>query len=618
LLRPSGDAILSGVCETVRRGPLASAISALLVQGACTAGALEVKVDPSPPVVRPKASVASNILRGDYVGSPACADCHPDIFDRWSRSPMHRMTRSSQGAEIRAPFSGSVAFKEDRAELEERGGARFMRIVSRFGSQLYRVTRVIGGRYREDFAGIEVGRPDPEAPPLGAPTDELILPLTWVYETQSFRLKGYSVMVGERPGLKAGGVWNRTCILCHNTAPYLTSLLGALSPPGEKVSYQGAIVDDLLPEDRRARFEIVDLRAADRALAEEIAFLGGGSEIRRDRSLVASAIRATRTRLGARHLVELGIGCEACHGGCREHAEDPRRLPSFLPASPFLRMRSANDEEPTRAETMNRACARCHQILFSRYPYTWEGGERRHDPGGSTISSGEARDLLLGGCKGALTCTMCHDPHAEDDPRALARLETPEGNGVCTGCHPALASARALEEHSHHDPKREGGSCISCHMPKKNMGLGYALTRYHRIGRPNDPSRVENDRPLECALCHAEATARDLLAAMERFWGRAYEASKLRALYGDLSEPVLLTTLERGKPHEQAAAIGVLQAHRVEAAIPLLKGALAHRYPLIRYYAKRALERTIGRTISIDVGQEAAEIRRESAELSLP
>ena len=36
---------------------------------------------------------------------------------------------------------------------------------------------------------------------------ELLLPLSYIFETSSFRLKGYSVLVGERPGLRAGGVW---------------------------------------------------------------------------------------------------------------------------------------------------------------------------------------------------------------------------------------------------------------------------------------------------------------------------------------------------------------------------------------------------------------------------
>ena len=68
------------------------------------------------------------------------------------------MTRLPDGARIRAPFDGSeFHFKSDRARFESEGGARFMRVASASaGTHLYRVTKVIGGRYREDFAGVEV------------------------------------------------------------------------------------------------------------------------------------------------------------------------------------------------------------------------------------------------------------------------------------------------------------------------------------------------------------------------------------------------------------------------------------------------------------------------------
>src|SRR6185312_15383469 len=71
--------------------------------------------------------------------------------------------------------------------------------------------------------------------------------------------------------------------------------------------------------------------------------------------------------------------CPYCHGGSRAHADDPRLLPDFAPRSAFLAARPEvprPDGEVTRAEWINRTCARCHQVLFSRYPFTWEGGLR--------------------------------------------------------------------------------------------------------------------------------------------------------------------------------------------------------------------------------------------------
>jgi len=548
----------------------------------------------------------SNILRADYAGSESCAPCHPAIHAAWQRSPMHNMTRLPHGALVHAPFDGAeYRYKDDRARFERLGAERYLEVRSAgFGDHRYRITKVIGGRYREDFAGVEVTG---GASPGGR---EEILPVSYRVESHAFRVKGYSVMVGERPGLRAGGVWSQTCVLCHNTAPLFESLWGALYGAGAP-AYQGVVVDRLLPVDRRLALAVTDPPALATALREDITRLTGSTPGGEDpHRLLAEAARTLRERLGPEGLVEIGIGCESCHGGSRAHVGRNDLLPSFAPRAPFLEVRPPPGQPPpTRAEWINRACARCHQVLFTRYPYTWEGGLRRHDPGGSHITSGEARDFLLGGCARQMACTTCHDPHGADDPGRLQALATPAGNRVCVGCHDRYATAEAVRAHAHHDPAGAGGSCVACHLPRKNLGLGYELTRYHRIGAPTDQARVEGDRPLECALCHPAARVGELVASMERWWGKRYDRRKLLALYGDLGAPVLAATAARGRPHEQATALAVMGDARLPGATPALAAALAHPYPLVRYYARRALEKVRGAPVPVDLEQDAADIR---------
>lgn len=552
---------------------------------------------------------ASNILRSDYAGSARCAGCHADVYAAWQSSPMHLMTRVPETARVRAPFDGrTFHFKDDSARLTQAGGARFVQLTSGAGNaHLYRVTRVIGGRYREDFAGVEV---DQEGATLPSPRPgaELLLPVSYVFETQSFRLKGYSVLVTERPGLRAGGVWNQTCIFCHNTVPYFDDLWGALVGPGAP-GYQGEVVDRLLPPDRRLDPTVAPGRAPElvAAVAAEVRAVGGPAAIPDDPTqALRRGIRELRGRFSAEHLIEVGIGCEACHGGSRAHADDPRVGTDFSPRAPFL---AEAPREVTRAERINRTCARCHQVLFSHYPFTWEGGQRRGgDAGGSSITSGEARDLLLGGCARQMSCVTCHDPHGEDRRGDLARLGTPAGNGVCVRCHAQYAAPEALRAHAHHDPGQAGGSCVACHMPRKNMGLGYALTRYHRIGRPDDPVRVERDRPLECALCHADRSVADLVGTMERWWGRHYDRAMLQVLYGSLDARPLEATLTRGKAHEQAVAIAALADARVTGAAPAVARQLVNPFPLVRYYARRALHALRGTDCAIDLDRSTSEI----------
>ena len=548
------------------------------------------------------ARVASNILRGDYAGSRACADCHGPIYASWEASAMRGMTRDATTAVIRAPFDGAMLqIGGDTATMTMRGGERVVEVVTARGRETFRVTKVVGGRYREDFVGLD------------RDGEEHVLPATYVFSTRSWRYKGYSVMVKERPAMATRGQWSRECLPCHNTLPLATMLYDDIDP--KVPAYQGKLSDRVLPRSRIWPSRARDDAALSRALGAEIAFLGeappdGGTL----HDWLSAAARANQRHLDGPHLIELGVGCEACHNGARTHAADPDVRPTFAVQSDLVSVTPPRGQSGTRAQWINHTCAKCHTVLFTRYEWTWEGGRRNVDPGSSSISSGEGRDYQLGGCASQMACTTCHDPHTTDPPARLAQLATPAGNQVCTRCHAAYAGAEAEGRHTHHAPGSAGTACIACHMPRKNMGLDYGLIRYHRIGSPTDARRVLGDRPVECALCHADRTVEDLVSTMERWWGKRYDRAGLRALYGDdLSVNALRATLERGKPHEQAVAIAVLGQSGDRAAIAAIAAQLAHDYPLVRYFAQRALETLTGAPVAIDVGAPAAQVRRAAA-----
>jgi predicted CXXCH cytochrome family protein len=550
----------------------------------------------------------SNVRRADYAGSAACAACHPSEYAAWQSSPMRRMTRSLAGAHVEAPFDGrTFTFKGDSAVLENHDGQRFVRLMSDGDERLYRVTKVIGGRYREDFVGALVDSNDP----LGEARDEeRVLPLSWLIWRREPRYKGYSVMVPERARLEPGLVWKRACIFCHNTTSQFSILYDDLYGK-DAPSYQGSTSVEL-PDDKAFRYTINDAPNLRAALDAELAPLGSRGPLPADaHEALAHAALVTRDRFDEKHLIELGVGCEACHGGARAHVENPRSVrPSFALASDFMDVTAPDGSKPTRAEDVNRTCAKCHTVLFSRYPYTWEGRTRRAAPGGSTTNSGEGRDFLLGACSHALTCTTCHDPHALDRRDKLEALGTPAGNSVCTSCHREYASSEALRVHSHHPPDSTGAACVACHLPKKNMGLDYELVRYHRIGSPTDRERVEGDRPLECALCHVDRSVDQIVVTMERWWKKSYDRAALRRLYGaDLRQNPLTMTLVAGKPHERAVAATVLsQAGRTDM-LASIATILDDDYPLVRYFGKAALERLVGEPLPLDMSQSGKDTR---------
>jgi hypothetical protein len=144
------------------------------------------------------------------------------------------------------------------------------------------------------------------------------------------------------------------------------------------------------------------------------------------------------------------------------------------------------------------------------------------------------------------------------------------------------------------------------------MSLDLRLSRYHRIGSPTDPAKVEGDRPLECALCHGDRSVGALTDTLEAWWPHRYDRARLRGLYGDTAANVLEATLRLGKPHEKAVAAylaGILDrkdwARDVAAE-------LEDPRPLVRYYADQALVRLLGGPSPVDLNQDTAAIRAQA------
>ena len=581
--------------EEVRRLTAALGVAALAAGGLGSAcGAAPV----GGPIARPGLlTVASNVTRADYVGTQACARCHQQIVDAFVRSPMHRMTRRVDTTDVMAPFSGAkIDLAGGSVTAFSEQGRKYMRIASEdTGDSLWRITKVIGGRTREDFVGAKVESTDEGASTSG---DERVMPASFLSFDRSWRYKGYSVMVKERNELHVGTTWKQTCIFCHNTVPLLDGLYADLAPT--KQTYQGSVSDNLLPSARAWTAKVSDERALLSAVGDEVTAIGGHEVEGSIGEVLDRAIAETRTRFDEENVVELGVGCESCHLGSRAHAEDPRFVPSFTPRGSGFTLGPADGKLVTHASEVNRACARCHTVLFSGYPYTWEGGTRKaasgaHGAGGSHINSGEARDFLLGGCANDLACTACHDPHRGSSRDALDAMGTVAKNGVCTGCHEKMSGDTGLREHTHHDATGEGSACLSCHMPKKNVGLRYELTRYHRIASPTEEAKVYGDRPLECALCHADWSVEKTVSEMEKGWGKKYDRERLKKLYPDLEGNVLAQSIDQGKAHEAvtagAALVGRGDASRIDLALPLL----ANDYPLVRLFIAHAIEKRTGK-----------------------
>ena len=185
---------------------------------------------------------------------------------------------------------------------------------------------------------------------------------------------------------------------------------------------------------------------------------------------------------------------------------------------------------------------------------------------------------------------------------------------VCTSCHQKFATTAALTAHTHHLATGEGSRCMNCHMPRKNMNLVNELGRYHRIGSPNAKVKVENDRPLECTLCHADRSVESLVQNMEAWWGQHYDRGALVRLYGDLAQSGLRATLRNGKPHEQAVALYLAGARADKTLADDVAAQLTNALPIVRFYAAAALAKIIGAPpAGFDVQHDDATIATDAA-----
>lgn len=240
--------------------------------------------------------------------------------------------------------------------------------------------------------------------------------------------------------------------------------------------------------------------------------------------------------------VELGIACEACHGGGAAHARAMQNpLARWLAhRAPVTNAAIVNPRELTR-ERGSQVCGRCHSYFFPKDEADWwqHGFSRSYAPGqdlsraqlllspavlaapgapelgqsaqslfyaDGTIRVGgrEYNGLVASPCyahghgERQLSCTSCHSLHRgapsdQLDPKTL-------GNQACAQCH--AAQGNDVAAHSRHAASSAGSLCYNCHMPHVSYALLGAI-RSHRVDSPAFDASTR-DKPNACNLCHLE------------------------------------------------------------------------------------------------------------------
>lgn len=198
--------------------------------------------------------------------------------------------------------------------------------------------------------------------------------------------------------------------------------------------------------------------------------------------------------------LELGIGCENCHGPGELHVAERAKGGKQTPDDSIV--------NPARlpARLAEDICLKCHQGGDARalLPGKDYSNFRPGTPLLDTVAvvalplSPANTDLLdhhvsmqLSACYrksgGKLSCLTCHDPHQQPVPagaRAYFRSR-------CFSCHTDQSCTLPLPSRA-----KQGDNCIACHMPKRNVQqIAHSALTNHRIPREKDAAPTTLDLP---------------------------------------------------------------------------------------------------------------------------
>lgn len=536
----------------------------------------------------------SNVMPGDYVGAETCAKCHPKEHSDWLGHPHRVMNQNATPESIKADFdnaqlelpSGTVEFTTDEDE--------YFMTVKKDGEvfRKYLVTRTVGSRYMQYFIGSLVKGPEPVG---HIAYDEVMLPFTFSivlnewFPRQYFDADGDEKLVDGVPQVEAVNcepewrAWKSQCIQCHNTLPYVYRVFHRKGVGF--VDNTVAVTVGPMAEELRSKHGIdVD--------GDLNSFLRMGPSLNPEEDLVS-----------------LGISCESCHLGGREHAIEAEKI-RFLPTSKYITLlpklkKTILIDDRKSAPTITGTCIQCHS-----------GGSDPYPNGAAVGNSGEASDFHSGFCASEMRCVDCHDPHTAGKMAGTPDIKA--HYDLCVKCHDKYADESVALAHTNH-PQSANLNCMDCHMPKYTQGLDN-FVRTHKISHPVEESMVREGSANACNFCHLEKSTRWTLDELEKGWGRKLRPNPFWSVFFSMDQPLGEKWL-----HSDVSALRALatQAYADRPAgkrrIPDLVRALNDPEPLNRVFARFAVQDALGRDrdaeISVDIRETPAVRRRQISEM---
>lgn len=511
----------------------------------------------------------SNIRLSDYVGPDACAECHKENHQNWRNHPHSRMNAIASEETILGDFSRATLSYGGQKAVFRKQDDQFL--VEYFKEEellrQFRITRVIGWRYEQDYVGFQVQGPEDKNDPIYQ--REIRLGFSYALDRQQWFPQSY-LEPTEYPGseyLPDGRLrhdpfqpttvaFNQRCARCHNTYPYDLRLYKIYTPDGMLSGFPPG-------------------PGAEQSVIQDLAKQAGDQKY------------LTETTLPKDRLVTVGISCESCHFGGREHAKLGKDI-RFVPTHPQLANWTPDHKNARKnPDVINAICRQCHHSGADA-PDNWPDGS-------AGVNSMEAIEQDRGGCANEIKCTDCHNTHISG-PKA-GSPDRPEHVQTCLTCHDQYQSVQAANAHSRHTPDQ--ASCLDCHMPRIVQGFG-AYNRTHRIASPTDPKILATGMPNACNLCHLDKPLTWTQNQIEKIWGKKVPLSQTLTRYfgQNLERPTGDAWLAHPVPNLRLVTAGAY-AHSpwAKEKLPQLISALNETNAYTRYGYLQNIEKILGHKI---------------------
>ena len=525
-------------------------------------------------------SVDSNIHPNDYAGPETCKKCHPKNHADWSEHPHRWMNALADEASVKGDFRDGqqIEFMDGRAAFYREDGEYRMRLVRNSQEVEFVITQTIGSRFTQYYAGRQIKGAIPQSHLINS-VDHVLpfgywmsakewIPVVHVSEadeypdamhTDPFDFNNYPF-----PGYYA-------CNMCHTTFP----MADGLSRTADKLCQH-------VPMD-------LDWSVYSYLSDEHPELLHGKSGAPDGVDMLGILSRLDQMA-APRHAVTMGISCEACHLGAKEHAEGKKDKPEFFPKSPNLMVDADGGslDYGRNHRNINWACGRCH------------GGQRPQLAAGtSTWNSTEYSDGMRGGCYSKLTCIHCHDPHKQIGPKWTRTPD--EDDDSCLACHTEFKAGAARQAHTHHAPGSAGDRCMNCHMPYLTEGLEDVI-RTHTIFSPTHAEMIQNNHPNACSLCHTDKSIRWTLKHLNQWYDAGLSEDLSPQSYPNPDQPAVLGYAQHRFQHVRMVAGGALLRDGGPWTIPHLVDALDDDFLLNRQFAYKGLQQLLKVDLSEQFG----------------